>query len=263
MSPFSIPKVNISLSIIIFLVFFLGNNVLSAYNIPHQLYTLSIVLLCLINLIPSFHKKIHKNGSLRNLLFFLTIYWAWKVFNGGEGSIMIGIIVFLPPYIYLCYINSRQQPFFYKKILYLAYIIECSIAIIERLFISHVFKYEKIGIQVPIGDFRSIGLYGHPLQNALIVLIFVNFILIYENDNKKKYIMAFFGLIAIFCFNARAAIVISISSVFIYFFHWLIINKASSDKISLWNAFHSIHSINLFFISKRVIGWAFIFYGFI
>lgn len=112
MSTFSIPKVNISLSIIIFLVFFLGNNVLSAYNIPHQLYTLSIVLLCLINLIPSFHKKIHKNGSLRNLLFFLTIYWAWKVFNGGEGSIMIGIIVFLPPYIYLCFINSRQQPFF-------------------------------------------------------------------------------------------------------------------------------------------------------
>lgn len=70
-------------------------------------------------------------------------------------------------------------------------------------------------------NFRSIGLYGHPLQNALVVFIFITFILVYEENTKIKFGLACLGILAIFCFNTRAAIVMSTSCFIIYIFYWL------------------------------------------
>ena len=105
----------------------------------------------------------------------------------------MGIIVILPICIYTFFrtIENRMTCIMAKRIMYTAYVFECVVAILERILRIRIFQLKISGeimslIDTGITEFRSIGLYGHPLQNALVVFIFINFILIYERNNRNK-----------------------------------------------------------------------------
>lgn len=177
------------------------------------------------------HKESEQNkpssNSLANLLF---LYMIFKIATGGQaGNTMMGITVILPILIYIAYrtLEKGRNILTYKKILYWGYIFECLIAITERITHAHIFLWNpNVDTVEYISDFdmtefRSWGLYGHPLQNAVVIEVFILFILVFERRIKYKYTLSILGVLAIFCFNVRAAIVISSLSVVSYTIYWL------------------------------------------
>lgn len=102
------------------------------------------------------------------------------------------------------------------------YLIECSLAVMEFVFRQHLFgwvdvSYEKGIVNYSGQDFRSVSLCGSPLNNALVVTILMLFLL-FDNTIPlwKKTFPWFLGLAAVFCFNARAAIVINLLGMLLY-----------------------------------------------
>lgn len=224
--------------LIIILTFFVGDNVQAKFGISFVLYKFILVLLCCISI-----KKIRKYGKKLfpqavRLLLFVVIYMFFKILSSGsEGNTMMGIIASLPVFIFLTFVSTtanKRQLLSSKQILYNAYILECCIAIIERLFYINIFQLGSgddiiLTTEFSSEEFRSIGLYGHPLQNALVVFVFIIFILIYEPQIKKKFLFAGLGILAIFCFNTRAAMVLSVLCFILYLFYWIKSQKVSGQ----------------------------------
>lgn len=222
-------KINKSTLFTILLVFFIGDNVLTKFNIPLQIHKFILLTMCCFAFVKIFDIGFKRFPQAIRLLFFMILYTLLKIYlYGSTGNTNMGIIAILPVIIFLTFISTvnTKELYMYKKILYYAYIIECGIAIIEKILNINVFQL-AIGTEVvstfefSSTDFRSIGLYGHPLQNALIVFCFITFILIYENNIKLKFGLSLLGIIAIFCFNSRAAIVMSSSCFIVYIFYWI------------------------------------------
>lgn len=249
------------ITLILVLVFYIGDNILTKYNIQFSIHKFIILVLCCM-----FFSKIKNIGSeyfpqAIKLLIFIGLYTLFKVFTGGSaGNTNMGIIVLLPVFIFLAFVSTIRcsDIRYYKKILYTAYLLECGIAIIEKILNINIFQLgigdETISTsELTSTEFRSIGLYGHPLQNALVVFCFMIFILIYENNIKLKFGFASLGIISIFCFNARAAIVMSTICFVTYIFYWMkSYKKSSAIKLMTFmtvfiicSAFYYMYSVGL------------------
>lgn len=109
------------------------------------------------------------------------------------------------------------------KFLLFFYVLECSTAILEFIMRDHIFgwfeyTYTK-GIITYAGNdsFRSVALMGGPLENALSVTVMMLFYLFNQRFSmKRKMALWFLGLIAVFCFNARMAIIVNLLGMFLY-----------------------------------------------
>lgn len=110
-----------------------------------------------------------------------------------------------------------------SRFLYCFFIIECSLAILEFAIQQHIFGWEEMTYAKGLvkydiqAGFRSVALLKGPLNNALVITVMMLFYL-FDPDLplKRKIPLWLLGLIAIFCFNARAAIVINLLSLFIF-----------------------------------------------
>lgn len=212
--------------LLIVLVLFVGDNVLSKYNISLQTHKLLLIILCILSLpkILNCNKQIPQGLILFTFIVLYTIFKS--VTDASPGSRMMGIIVMLPVFIYLAFRSNVSHPNRYKKVLYCSFIFECGIAVMERILYTNIFQL-SIGDNIistadfDTTDFRSIGLYGHPLQNSVVILVFINFILVYEKNILLKFGLSALGILSIFCFNTRAAMVISGCSFLLYFSYWL------------------------------------------
>lgn len=223
-------SLNLITFIIILSTYFIGDNVLTTLGIQTKIHKLCLILLCLIpicNIIKQ-SKKIFP--QVLYLAIFITFYLLFKIATSGStGNTQIGIMVLLPVLIFMNFLSQEKFNNFpkYKLLLYTAFIFECTIAILERILYINVFKLDLGNNEILTTsdynylEFRSIGLYGHPLQNSLIVFIFILFILVYESNIVQKFTLSIIGIISIFCFNSRAAIVISISCFGLYLIYWL------------------------------------------
>lgn len=241
------------ITIILVLVFFIGDNVLTKYNIQLPLHKVVILVFCCMTFIKIKNVGCKYFPQAERLLIFIVLYTLFKIFTGGsEGNTNMGIIVLLPVFVFLAFVSTVRSLnlYYFKKLLYAGYILECGIALIERILKINIFQLYINDAIVMTSDlssteFRSIGLYGHPLQNALVVFCFIVFILIYENNIKLKFGLASLGVISIFCFNTRAAIVMSAICFVTYIFYWMkSYKKSSSIKI-------------ITFITVFIIGFAF------
>lgn len=100
------------------------------------------------------------------------------------------------------------------KVVILIYVVECVLAIYERInlinFFPVVTEGDDIGaIQEQISEgFRSTALLGHPLNNALCVSIIMGFIVCAKINKFFKISLILLGFVAILAFNARGAILI-------------------------------------------------------
>lgn len=212
----------------------MGDNVTHTLGLSHQTTKFMLLVCCAMASLRTISKGFSACPPGRNLLLFLMTYWLFKIATDHTpGAVSMGVVLFLPVLLYLSFISRvrKRDILHFKRLLYGIYLIECGIAVIER-FILHntifVSTFTEVGaVQQPtfqlsieeLLEFRAIGLYGHPLQNALIVFVFLLFILIYEFSTRTKLLMVSLGVLAIFCFNARAAILVSTASVGLYCLH--------------------------------------------
>lgn len=123
------------------------------------------------------------------------------------------------------------------QFLLLFYVVECGIAISEFASHSHLFgwvdpTYHKGIVSFSGNDaFRSVSLMGSPLNNALIVTSMMLFYL-YDplSTIKRKVVLCMLGLVAVFCFNARMAIVISVLGILLFIAKALYNNRPGRNK---------------------------------
>jgi hypothetical protein len=95
------------------------------------------------------------------------------------------------------------------------FMLESSIAIIERLLLSNFLKYENLNLMVNNYEFRSRSLMGDPLNNAMIITTILAFVVTTKKLNSF-YKIAFFllGFFSLLSFNARWATIISVLLIF-------------------------------------------------
>lgn len=212
--------------IIAVLILFVGTNVANTIGLNHDYLTFFVLLLSIIVIFNSRSYKFRKTEVI--LILFITFYTIYKsIFDGSEGSRMLGFISLITPIVLLSFPLStvirlrkgsktlflNNEKFFSALFLILIsfYITECSIAIMERVFKTNIFIYVdenySSGFTSSIEGFRSISIHGHPLQNALIVSTIMSFLLISNLKPFFKYGLWFLGYLAILCFNTRSSIV--------------------------------------------------------
>lgn len=97
----------------------------------------------------------------------------------------------------------------------LFYITECSLAIYEKITMEHVIHYAEIeDLQatsfemLDTTEFRSFSLMLHPLYNANTISVCLSFILFKDIKFPKKIILIGLGLIALWAFNSRGALIV-------------------------------------------------------
>lgn len=168
--------------------------------------------------------------------------------NDNTTNIIFHIITtyILPIIILLC---LKYTPIKYKRyikiIIYLFYIIECSLAIFERIIQYSFFPFADIenfaeyqAIHQAGSEFRSCSLLGNPLTNALIVMTIYPFLLF---DLKKKWqilSLIILTLLGLSSFNARGATLIFffVTSIY-YFYKWILHGKRKTLHFILFVLF--------------------------
>lgn len=129
----------------------------------------------------------------------------------------------------------------------LIYVFNLLIAYYERMTLQNLFydanrvfwdeDYYNVGLDY---IFRSTGLLGHPLNNAYATGLMMCTILLLNLKVFYKYALWFMGLIGLFCFNARGAILVSITMLGIYILYKL------SSKFSFKHIILSVVVISAF-----------------
>lgn len=118
-------------------------------------------------------------------------------------------------FVLLCLTIKCLHQEYFKNIVLFLFGIEIILSLYEYS-IGQNFFFSDIELDFT-GRFRSTGIWGHPLNNAIIVSSFI--VLAIMADMKSKYkLCAFFGgMLTLFCFNARASILSTIICAGIYF----------------------------------------------
>ena len=193
---------------------------------------------------------------------FCFVYTVFKIITGGQsGNTMMGVTVMLPILVYIafCSLEKPVNILTYKSILYIGYLFECCISIAERVLHMHFLIWQEdidyALLDFDVTEFGSFGLFGHPLQNAVVVEVFILFILIYERNIKRKYFLSILGVVTIFCLNTRAAIVMSSISVALYTLYWVRTESVSVHvKMALLMAFVVISGVVYHMFTQGLIG---------
>lgn len=249
---------------ILTLVLFFGYNVMCFYGIDSNPIYAALLVLCFI-LIFYF-----KSEARHNIIVFISaiavvcygLYKTWT--DTSDGARSMSLMIMLPIVVFgaLPYYSNKKSGRIWKSlknILLLAFIFETGLALCERVFMYNIFPHDlpeienvtnvgqpqynqiindmtedKLMDQEDVEVFRSFGLYGHPLQNALIITTIMTFILFSEMKMKKKMFLWGLGFIAILCFNSRSSIVGNILIFFIFFIRMSSSQKErTTSKISL------------------------------
>jgi hypothetical protein len=119
------------------------------------------------------------------------------------------------PFLFFGYIKlnklvvQRSIPLFAFKLI----LINSVIAIFERLYNFNLFP-----IKQTFGEqFRSTALLGHPLNNALITLSFILFVLVIDMKHVNKIICLGILFLAMFCYGARGSLLAGILGVILFY----------------------------------------------
>lgn len=185
------------------------------------------------------------NKETTCLLIICSLYYFITYILNRNPSRMVLFNSILLPALYASFFNYRSINKNLSKIrnlIILLYIINSILSIIERLTLQNFFPLQlayknsdfTIENELYANLFRSTALLGHPLSNALITSIIMGFILISNFKNSYKYILYILGIIALLCFNARGAMLLSGLFFAIYIFSNLMRkNVTLSSKLYL------------------------------
>lgn len=232
---------NYILLLAIVLYLFLSTSVARVISIE-QVGSTSSFLFVLIFL-PIFFKlngnkllKIYKEEITIILIASVIIFI--KVFLGQVFQINAVIFILIIP-MFISIIMGQQDYYnrtMCRNIILFFFILECILAIWERISLINLFPYEDeldYILTIEEWSFRSSAFLGHPLSNALAVSSIMGFILISSINPIVKPFYLLLGFISLLCFNARAAILIWILIALIYFYNFIRTNGTNLKSILL------------------------------
>ena len=237
----SIIKYNISVSIIVFFILFLGagttlllgiNNLQNTTNSLWELISPPLKAMFCLSMFWIIKKrvKLFFEESLMIFSCFAYIILCSIAKVSANASILINVFISLA-IMSLLLKNGHDLK---KTILYIVllyYFTECSIAIIERvtqinfLLVTNDALFFDETLSSAQAGFRSASIHSHPLQGALMISIVMSFILITSYNPLKKILMLFIGLLALFSFNTRSSIVYWALTILAYVFYSTIKKK--------------------------------------
>lgn|GEM_PF-4249585 len=177
-----------------------------------------VILLLLFYYIIKNRVKILLIGNI--YIYALTFGFLLHFMQGSVAINRIGENLFarLIPILVLSiflYKNKQINCRLFSIAFLLFYITECSLAIYEKITMEHVIHYAEIeDLQatsfemLDTTEFRSFSLMLHPLYNANTISVCLSFILFKNIGFLKKMILIGLGLIALWAFNSRGALIV-------------------------------------------------------
>jgi hypothetical protein len=224
----------IILEILIIVFIFLGNSIFvllgwSTINETTSIYKSIHPIFYLLLLYSAFKLDILIKNKFywRNFLFIISIIIIFRILFQQSITVRLGgnlLIPLLFSFFISELIKKQRSRVICSKWFIGLFLIEASLAIYERISRTLVFPYtlynpEDInGMIDGDGYFRSNALLGHPLTNALCVAIILSFIFLSNFKKNLKIFLLIIGCIALMCFNARFAMIITFSGFGIYYF---------------------------------------------
>lgn len=205
-------------------------------------------------------------NRLTAALLLLTLFLAWELITRNIKFtreclpevllLILGILLFifghldnvnlfkkvyffiLVPYVTSIYLNTQNDK--YKKTLqwciFVALAIEIGMAVYERITLEPLLadeeQYHFMNKDEDEWSFRASALYGHPLASAMILCVINAFVLYSDFSKRFKLIFLFVILVALFCFNERGNILITLLVAIVYFFRTLISIKPFVLRVS-------------------------------
>ena len=191
-----------------------------------------ILFLCIFGKCKIFDNKINNY-----FLLVISILSSFNLLSGRNVDMKMMMTGFVSPILIYQFFNSYKYDSYIlraKKILITFYIIECGLAIFERIIGTNMFVKVNAGYD----GFRSYSLIGHPLQNALCVSIMMSFILF--SDLKYKLELFFLGMVAILCFNTRSTMAFWCVASLIYLFYLIFTHNKQYKKFAWYIVFAGI-----------------------
>ena len=197
--------------IFVFLNLFLTENILLFFRITNFSLINNLILavsifLFFVSGIVMFRYRMSYCFSFSMLLMLQILFYLFTGAEGFKSTMSIGAMFVagaMP-------VNKLRTRNIWKTIFYVFlsfYILECSLAIIERIFSTNL-PILRVGESLWKGidtaedsSFRSEALLGHPLQNALIVISAMSFILVSKLSINWKFGLWGLGFLALLCFN--------------------------------------------------------------
>lgn len=205
--------------IFLFIILFFSQNIMNFLGINNQPIYVIYIVVSLVFIALNKQCIIRKNKHVAILFLTALIIGGFKIFfDKSAGSKQVTMLLISAPLLFGSLPVYWQKSRFWDKgsKLFIAFFIcECCLAILERLTLNNIFPWMSRSDDSlmlidngDLGEFRSFGLLGHPLQNALPVATIMTFIL-FSTTIKAKHKVALWlmGFVAILCFNTRSSIV--------------------------------------------------------
>lgn len=185
------------------------------YNTINALYLAMAIMFISLNKYCMARKN---RGVAVMVLITIAVGFIKMSVDTGPGSRHVAFTLMSAPIVFGCFPTfSSNKKFWDKasKIMFRFFLFETFLAIFERVTLYNVFPWGSNSSSDVLvidnqaaGEFRSFGLLGHPLQNALSVCTMMAFILCSKNmKGSKKALLWLCGYFAIFCFNTRSSMV--------------------------------------------------------
>lgn len=191
-------------------------------------------------------------------LFILIAVFAYfilsKLFGHTPNRQVCLNSMILPALYYLFYISlghDNEVKASVKTTILMMFTFNCLMAIYERAIMQLFFPYDMLHSYIEFAEetdwyiFRSAALLGHPLTNALIMSIVMAFLLTSKMKSVYKYSLYILGMVSLFCFNSRGAIMISILA-FILNIIFIFLKRDRSLKLIIGTTVFSVLSLFLF-----------------
>jgi len=168
------------------------------------------------------------------VIVLAVIILIFKFVLGQNYIKKVLLLLFIPMLMSICFENLTKKDLkLLFRVVVILYIFQCGLSIAEWTLNRNFFE-----MNVPIdnefwmkmGFFRSTALFGHPLENAQIVAVFMAFIAVSEFKRKSFQIFLFFlGYVSLFCFNARGATMV-VTVFTVPYLIWKINNSTPPNK---------------------------------
>lgn len=197
--------------------YIMGTEATSAYTKIHPISYLLFGLLALklITLDLKLLKTLFFNKSV--LFYLISVFGllGYLIISDNASSMSFIIDTLLIPVLFFVYFKTTSKEAQQRAIDFAIFfiLINSSIAIFERLQATNLFP-----ITYTYGEvFRSTALLGHPLNNALITLVFVLLILVININPIKKNTCLSILLLSLMCYGARGCLFAAVIGIFLLY----------------------------------------------
>lgn len=227
------------LAYILTFLLFIGPVVLAVIGLPVEgdmkvIYLYPSFYVLILVMFASFFKGKLAKPNYKWAIRIVIVVFSWFLVNKLLGRSNSKMILFnsmaLPAMYYMFYEILKDSRFARNEIrnlMLFLFVFNCLMAIYERLTMTLFFPFDLIRTEnefnfTMIQDmmkFRSSALLGHPLTNALFMSIIMIFILTSKIRPFFKYSLYVLGFFSLFCFNTRAAIILSAGTFVLYAIH--------------------------------------------